>query len=231
MSNNCAAVALLVLLGALSSASCWGRTAFQMRCEQTLERKALVVRSSQSGYSVDHTVSSRVLNAMSIHTYPSEQMLGLTELQSSIEIDFDGPVLQDPDSTTECLAPHMQVALRYLPIKVYVAREFAEGSCPYTEILTHELRHVQLYRDSLPKVEAQLRIALAERFPPKLLYAPAGRSKLVLRRDIDTQWLPAIKEAMAKVEEMQLSLDSEEETFRLSHACMGEVAAELSLHY
>lgn len=231
MSNSSAIISLLFLLGAISSASCWGRTPFQMRCEETLAHQALVVRSSQSGYSVDHAVSSRVLNAMGIHTYPSEQMLGLTELQTSIEIDFDGPVLQDEQSGTECLAPRIEVALRYMPVKVYVAREFSEGSCPYAEVLAHELRHVQVYRDNLPEVEAQLRIALVERLPSKLLYAPAGQSKLVLRNQIDTKWLPAIKEEIAKVEAIQLSLDSDEEAFRLSHACAGEVAAELSLHY
>jgi hypothetical protein len=231
MINSSAFLSLLFLLGLISSASSWGRSPFQMRCEETLTHKAVVVSSSQSDYHVDNTVSSRVLNKMSIHTYASEQMLGLTELQSSIEIEFDGPVLQDSQSGTECLAPRIQVALRYMPIKVYVAREFAEGSCPYEEVLTHELRHVQVYRENLPKVEAQLRSALAQRFPPKLLYAPTGHSKLVLRHDIDTKWLPYIKEEMAKVETIQLSLDSEEETYRLSHACAGEVAVELGLHY
>jgi hypothetical protein len=93
------------------------------------------------------------------------------------------------------------------------------------------LRHVQVYRENLPKAEAQLRIALTKRFPPRLLYAPTGHSKLVLRHDIDTKWLATIKEEMAKVEAIQLSRDSEEETYRLSHACAGEVAVERGLHY
>ena len=89
------------------------------------------MRSSQSGYGFDHTVSSRGLNAMSLHTCFGEQMPGLTERQSSIEIDFDGPVLQDSQSGIECLAPHIQITLRYMPSELYVAREFAGGSCPF----------------------------------------------------------------------------------------------------
>ena len=226
MIKSSALISLLFLLGPISFVSSWGRTPLQMHCE-----KALVVSSSQSDYSVDNIVSSRVLNAMSIHTYPGEQMLGMTEQQTSIEIDVDGPVLQDPQSGTECLAPCIQVTLRYLPIKVYVAREFAEASCPYEEVLAHELRHAQVSRENLPKVEAQLRIALAQRFPPRLLYAPTGHSKLVLRHDIDSKWLRTVKEEMAKVATIQLSLDSEEEAYRLSHAGAGEVAVELGLHY
>ncbi len=57
-----------------------------------------------------------------------------------------------------------EVVLRYSQIDVYVAREYAEGSCPYDAILAHEMEHVSVAR------------ANAEAFAPKIREALEGGS-------------------------------------------------------
>src|SRR5207249_7466938 len=58
MIKSSALISLLFLLGPISSVSSGGRTPLQMRCEETLVHKVLVVSSARSDYSVDNTVSS-----------------------------------------------------------------------------------------------------------------------------------------------------------------------------
>jgi hypothetical protein len=46
-----------------------------------------------------------------------------------------------------------------------------------------------------------------------------------LAADVDNWLRPLIKSELDRVSLLQAALDSPEETFRLSHACLGEVAA------
>ena len=132
-------------------------------------------------------------------------------------------MLSDPSSGYECVAPRIEVTLTYLPIVVYVGREFAPGTCAYREILTHELRHRDIYLAHLPRAEKIVRETLARRFQGKPLYAPAGQARSLLQREIDSAWLPFIKREMGKVEQLQAAIDTPQEYARLGKVCAGEV--------
>ena len=62
-------------------------------------------------------------------------------------------MLQDPVSGYECVAPQIGVTITYVPVVIYIGREFPPGTCAYDEILKHELRHLKTYMDYLPRVE------------------------------------------------------------------------------
>ena len=88
-------------------------------------------------------------------------VLGLTKTDSRVAIALAGPMLQDPASGYECVAPQITVSLTYAPVVIYIGREFAPGTCAYDEILAHELRHMKTYMEHLPRVEKTVRAALA----------------------------------------------------------------------
>ncbi len=203
---------------------------FQARCEQEMTPK-ITIEARDYGYRIDNTVSSRVLHNRAMHSYAGDLMLGMTALESRVEVMIDGPALQDGNTGAECVAPRISVALRYLPMNVYIAREFPPSSCSYREILAHELRHVQLYRDHLPKVQALVRSALAQRFAQAPLYARLGEGLAALERQVDTWLRPLIQTELAKVEIYQQAIDTDEESFRLSGACRGELAQNLGHRY
>jgi len=152
-----------------------------------------------------------------------QYVLGLTRTESRVSINVGGRLLSDPASGYECIAPHIEVRLTYPPIVVYVSREFRPGSCAYEEVLAHEMRHLNTYLDYLPKVEARVRAALAQRFEGKPLYARIGQAQALLQREVDRGWMPYIKNEMAKVEALQAAIDSPQEYARLGKVCGGEV--------
>jgi hypothetical protein len=53
-----------------------------------------------------------------------------------------------------------EVVLRYSQIDVYVAREYAAGSCPYDAILEHEMEHVAVARRNVEVFGPRIREAL-----------------------------------------------------------------------
>ena len=211
----------LVLLCALAPAS--ARTAFQARCEDTIGDSVSVFTLRQNGYRVDNSYSFHGLTRLKGSRAPGTYVLGLTRAESSVSIAVKGRMLSDPASGYECVAPRLEVNLTYLPIIVYVGREFPPGTCSYKEILAHEMRHLQAYTDFLPQAEKIVRAALEKRFAGKPLYAPAGQARDLLQREIDTGWMTFIKNEMAKVERLQAAIDTPQEYARLGKVCAGEV--------
>lgn len=215
---------LLCVLALLCTDSAWAaRSLFQIRCEETMGRPVSVLQTRQNGYSVDNTRSYRSLTALKGDAPNNAFVLGLTRTESRISISSGGPMLSDFLSDYECIAPKINVEIFYTPIVVYIGREFAPGTCAYREILAHEMRHLKTYLDYLPKVELVVRKALSNRFDNKPLYAAKGQAERLLRREIDTGWMPWMKREMMKVELQQAQIDTPREYMRLSRVCKGEV--------
>lgn len=199
---------------------------FEARCEADM-KPHFVVRTFQADIRIDNTVASRVLNTRSIHAHSSQRMLGLTALQSRVEVAIDGPSLRDPGADRECVAPIIEVDLHYKPMDVFIAREFSPVSCPYRAVLEHEMQHVKIYRDNLPRIKELLEGALATRFGNAPLYARAGMGLDALTDHVDRWLRPLIQAELASVEAAQARLDTAEETSRLSAACWGDLAYRL----
>jgi hypothetical protein len=214
--------ALGLALLAWSGLAC-ARTAFEAGCEDAARDAGATFSTRESGWRVDNTLSYRDLTRMKRPGVPGGFVLGLTRTESRVAIQIDGTMLASPDGALECVMPRIAVTLYYLPIVVYVGREFAPDSCAYDEILAHEMRHLKSYLDYLPKVEVRVRDRLAGRFAGKPLYARAGESRMLLQREIDRNWMPYIKAEMGRVEKLQAAIDSPQEYARLSKVCQGEV--------
>ncbi len=199
------------------------RTPFQAKCEDTIGQAVSVFTLRQNGYRVDHSYSFHGLTRLKGKRAPGTYVLGLTRAESQVTIAATGRMLSDPATGYECVAPRLEVNLTYLPIIVYVGREFAPGTCAYKEILAHEMRHLNTYMDFLPRAEKVVRAALEKRFAGKPLYAPVGQARNLLQREIDTGWMNYIKNEMAKVEALQAAIDTPQEYARLGKVCAGEV--------
>ncbi len=218
------AVAVLACLtGTVAQAAPAARTPFQVRCEDSISKTISVLSARQNGYTINTQLSYKMLTAMKGVASRNQFVLGLTRTESRVQIRLAGPMLQDPVTGYECVAPKISVELTYAPVKVYVGSEFPVGTCGYNEILAHEMRHMQAYMAHLPKVEKTVSAALARRFEGKPLYAPAGTARSALSFEIDSGWLPYIKAEMAKVEAVQAQIDSPAEYARLGKVCGGEI--------
>jgi len=225
------AAALLGCCSLAASANVTADQQFRSRCENQLPKVNVDLRVKMADYLVDSTVSSSVLNVKSDHAKAGDKLLGLTSIRSIIEFGYDGPSLEDASNGVECAAPQIDVELRYMPVLVYVAREFIRDTCPYREIMAHELRHVRAYEAQLPQVQATVLKALHERFGGAPIYGERGKTFAQLKQEVDTLWIPFIRAELKKLDRMHAEIDTTEETMRMSNACFGEVALTLNSHY
>jgi hypothetical protein len=215
---------LLVAAGfAMPEAGAQTRTPLQARCEDTLQRAPSTLVAKANGYTIDNTLPYRTLTRMKDLDPDKDLVMGLTRTEAQVSVGSSTQLLSDPRSGYECMVPKLDVAVQYVPMKVYIGREFRPGTCAYGEILKHEMRHVQIYLDHLPKVEASARAALQQRFNGQPMYAPLGQVKRRLEEEIESRWMPYLKTAMERVDAQHKALDSPAEYARLSKVCQGEV--------
>lgn len=223
---------ILLLLGTISlPAAAQKETNSLHRCNGHPEKTKVIITTHQNGFEIINKYGSRVLNNKSNSSYAGDYVVGLTSLQSTTTIDFDGTVRQDEETGGECFAPRIEIGLNYSPIQIFIGNEFKPGTCSYKVILEHEKQHIALYQENLPRVETILRTLMEKRFANKPIYAPSGKSKKILEDEIDTLWRPLIKAEFAKIQIEQNLLDSEEGLAAVSWACLGEVQKILGFRY
>lgn len=199
------------------------RTPLQARCEDTLQRAPSTLVAKANGYTIDNTLPYRTLTRMKDLNPEKDFVMGLTRTEAQVSVSSTTQMLSDSRSGYECMVPKLDIVVQYVPIKIYIGREFVPGTCAYDEILKHEMRHLQIYLDHLPKVEASARAALQQRFDGRPMYAPLGQVKRKLEEEIDSRWMPYLKNAMERVNAQHAALDSPAEYARLSKVCQGEV--------
>lgn len=162
-------------------------------------------------------------------TRPNQTVLGLTRGKVVARIALRAPRLVDASGRWECLSPQLQVSFGYAPLTVHVAREFPPGSCAYQEILAHEQKHVDTYRQHAQAIEQELAATFAARFTadPQPWRGAAGQLGERLQKELDERWLPFIQRRLAAVEVAQAAVDAPEEYERVSLACDGEIRKRL----
>lgn len=197
---------------------------FEQNCEQSM-RTSIKVSAAPTSYVLINNLSTQVLKTRGTYASASHSLMGMTSSRTRIDVAIDGATLVDRAHGRECIAPKIDVELRFEPLDVYVAREFPPQSCAFREVFKHEMQHVRIYTEQLQRIEGLVRSELLNRYQGHPLYTAEGDSLRILQEQIDG-WLPALLHAeMAKVELMQQRLDQADETDKLSHACMGEVAS------
>lgn len=218
-------MACLLLLAAGSVQAAQQRTPFQVRCEDTISKTVSVLSSKQNGFTINNQLPYRALTARTGSMDNRMQTLGLTVTKGIYRATLGGPVLQDPASGYECVAPRVTIQLNYSPVLIYVGNEFAPGTCAYKEILTHEQRHLKAYMDNLARVEKVVTAALNKRFAGQPMYAPSGTAMSALEHEINGTWFPFIQAEFDKGKIEQANIDTPQEYARLAQTCNGEIAA------
>ncbi|WP_229258193.1 hypothetical protein [Duganella margarita] len=218
-------MACLLLLAAASVQAAQQRTPFQVRCEDTISKTVSVLSSKQNGFTINNQLPYRALTARTGSMDNRMQTLGLTVTKGIYRATLGGPVLQDPASGYECVAPRVTIQLNYSPVLIYVGNEFMPGTCAYKEILTHEQRHLKAYMDNLARVEKVVTAALNKRFAGQPMYAPSGTAMSALEHEINGTWFPFIQAEFDKGKIEQARIDTPQEYARLAQTCNGEIAA------
>lgn len=116
-----------------------------------------------------------------------------------------------------------EVVLRYRRVDVYVAREYARGSCNYNAILSHEHKHVDAARLNLQEFAPKIRMALTSMLIPTGREPALVNSRAEARKDVgkisDELLKPVYEEMIRSLMEAQARIDSPEEYRRVRNMC------------
>ena len=197
------------------------------RCDARPEKTKITVKSNQQGIVTNNNVRSKRLSFKINNSLAGDFIIGLTSLESKTTIDFSGNTWNDKTTGGECLAANISVDLEYEPIEIFIASEFRPGSCSYNAILAHEMEHVNLYLENLPKLKNTIQNLMDQRFASKPIFTEKGQSYRFLRKEIDTLWRPLIKSEFSKIQIEQNILDDRDHISQLNSSCMGEIERTL----
>lgn len=180
-------------------------------------------------YNTEYSYKS-LTNIGAASARPGKQVLGLTRGNATIGFATNTPGIVDPTGRWECTSPQITLTFGFSPMTVYVAREFAEGTCAYKEILDHEMRHVVAYQKHIDSLEKELGESLNARFATGAVWrAPVGQTAARLREELDARWAPYVLRLIKRVDEVQAKIDTAEEYERVANACNGEISKVLGV--
>jgi len=155
--------------------------------------------------------------------------LGLTERRARTQIDGQHSLLTRPSEPLACLRPKVTVTLSLEPHTVFVAREFAAGSCAYHHIADHEMKHVQVNHLALTRTAAALRNELKSSFGNRVFYGTPDELETNLDQHLK-DWMDWVTAEMDKTLRLHQDIDSPQEYARNNTACGGEISRILTQH-
>jgi hypothetical protein len=117
--------------------------------------------------------------------------LGLTQVQQSFSVQLQGKLSQARGGGVCFFLDQVKAALAYDKIGVFIAREYAPGSCEYEETKRHENLHVVASMDAMKQVLPRLRFTL--------LNAPELRQMGRVQSDSDREAKDKVMKAVRRL--------------------------------
>lgn len=154
---------------------------------------------------------------------------GLTQANAHVRYRLELRTLPSLDGQSECTSPKLVIHYGFTPVTLYISRELLPLQCGYREILAHEERHVNAYRQHAQALEADLRRDLETRFlNTPITPSPPGEAQRALRHELQAHWKPRIRQHLADAQTAQHAIDTEAEYRRLNEVCEGSVRRHLT---
>lgn len=164
-------------------------------CETRLAPTRIDVRAKSVPVRYDFTKSLAEITRMGPQTAAGYVTTGLTVSDTRYETDIGASTLRYRDGFG-CLRPQIAVTLRLASHTVYVAREFAPGSCAHRDTLVHENIHVKLTERQLEDAARRLRVMLQKQLGNKVYYGDVTVLHKQLAEALQTDWLEVARQRM-----------------------------------
>lgn len=191
-------------MGALLLALCapaFGQTSPDVnlvgQCESRLAPTRIDVRAVPAAVRYDFGRSLAELNRMAPAGRSGYITTGLTVRTLQTRTAWGSTALVLPDGTG-CMRPDLSVSLQFLEHTVYVAREFAPGSCPHNDTLEHERIHVRLNERQAAEAARTLREQLQAFFGNRIFYGDIATLRAQLAQALQSDWLPVVDAQLAR---------------------------------
>jgi hypothetical protein len=168
----------------------------------------------------DDSQSIETLTAKRGSALATHRANGLTAAAFGYSADIELNAVDDRRGSRTCGMPRLRVELSMQPVTVFVASELATGSCQHDVTLSHEMKHVEVLRQTLDRAARDLERDLPEAIGAELRHAK-NREELEQRLVVSVRdYLPQfMDERQRLLNEAQADVDSPEEYARVSNAC------------
>jgi hypothetical protein len=192
---------------------------FETRCGK-LPPTHLKVVAVPLTFERDDSQTIEALTAKSGRALATHRTKGLTTAVFGYSTDIELNAVDDRRGLRTCGMPRLRVELSMQPVTVFVARELATESCQHDVTLSHEMKHVEVFRQTLDRAARDLERDLPEAIGAELRHAKNPgelQQRLVVSvRDYLAQFMG---ERQRLLDEEQAEVDSPEEYARVSNAC------------
>jgi len=192
---------------------------FETRCAKLPPTHVEVVAVPLT-FERDDSQSIAALTVKSGRALATNRTFGLTTAAFGQNTDIQLSGADDRGDSRACGVPRVRIELSMQPVIVYIASELAAQPCQRAVTLSHEMKHVEVFREALELAARDL----ARDFPVAIgdqLRTATNSDELQKRFVISTRDYLAqfMRDRERMLDESQAAVDSSEEGARVASAC------------
>jgi hypothetical protein len=215
-------LAALIALSAVATA-CGDSTnpfaSFETRCAK-LPATHFEVVAVPLTFERDDSQSIAALTLKGGSALATHRTFGLTTAVFGQNTDIQLNVVDNRGDSRSCGTPRVHIELSMQPVIVYVASELAAQPCEHDVTLSHEMKHVEVFRETLELAARDLERDFPDAIGVQLRQARNPdelRQRFVVSvRNYLAQFM---RDRERTLDERQAAVDSPEEYARVSTAC------------
>jgi hypothetical protein len=152
--------------------------------------------------------------------FATHRTFGLTSAVFGYNTDIQLNVVDDRGESGACGTPRVRIELSMQAVTVYVASELAGQPCHHDVTLSHEMKHVEVFREALELAARDLArdfpVAIGVQLRPATNPSELQQRFVISVRDYLAQFM---RDRQRTLDESQAAVDSPEEYARVSTAC------------
>ena len=170
---------------------------------------------------VDYVRSSHDIRQQ-LHSGPHTVALGMTQASTTLSVEALIKGVHTGDGSALCARPQIDVTLRHSHLAVSLAREIEHDECVSSLVLAHELKHVEIERDTLDWAAQQLQSQLQAYYQARVLRGSDAQIRAGLVRDFEERWTPVLDTLLQSSGALHAEHD-ENDSYGDGEACGGEL--------
>ena len=168
----------------------------------------------------DDSQSLAALTAKSGSAHATHQTFGLTTARFGQSTDIQLNVVDGRGGWRACGMPRVRIELSMQPVTVFIASELTAQPCQHDVTLSHEMKHVEVFRQALEfaarDLEREFPVAIAIELRQAKDPSELQQRFVVSVRNYLAQFM---QERERMLDHSQAAVDSPEEYARLSTTC------------
>jgi hypothetical protein len=159
------------------------------------------------------------------HSIQESLTLGLTRYEPMLELQVPVRGVKLPNGLACVHVDHVDVTFGYQNVKVYVAREFPQGSCGFNEVLAHEQKHINVNKKILNMYAPRIAQELGDYLKLNGVFRELDEDYAmgILHEKLQSVINGIVKDLNKENTYRQRDVDTYFEYQRVSESCNGEV--------